>query len=611
MTLIFPLDHDHGRPAAELVDELGWLAADLNELTVRYGMPVPVGFTFTTAAGSRFGADGWTDELEAALHEGLGHIESATGRKLGASTEPLLVSVRPAATVDLPGLAPPVLDIGIDDAVIEGLTDWAGERFAHDTAVLFVERFATAVLGAPETPFEELRATARRFAAVDHDDELPELVMRLLVDRAREVASAFGDGVPEVPIDQVRKAVRSSMAAWSAPSAVAVRNRRGVAHEPGPAVTVQAMVYGNLGPRSGSGVVWSHDPATGEPGLSGTVQRRSQGSGELPGAHETLEVADVAEHLPELLSSVRAWSAAVHADDRDAVGLDLTVERGTPWVLRSRRGAPSGAAALRIAVDEVTAQRLGRDEALRRLSERHIEDVLHGSVDTGDATVLATGLGASPGAASGVLVLGADDAAARAAAGESVILVKQETSPEDVHGMSAAAGILTTRGGLASHAAVVARGWGTPAVCGADGIELLDGAIRVGGVTIAVGEPLSIDGTSGQVLQGEVSVSEGAGADDLDVVLGWADEVRAGHLAVRANADTGADAARARDFGAEGIGLCRTEHMFLADDRLPIMRDMILADSPAGEAKALRKLRRAQKADFIDLLEAMDGLPVT
>ncbi|MEO1065487.1 MAG: PEP/pyruvate-binding domain-containing protein, partial [Actinomycetota bacterium] len=274
MSLIFPLDHDHGRPADELNGLLGWLGADLNELAVRYAMPVPVGVTFTTAAGSLFTADGWTDELEAALIEGLGHLESVSGRKLGASTDPLLVSVRPGGLVPLPGLTPPVLDVGVDDAVIEGLTAWAGERFASDTAILFVERFATAVLGAPETPFEDLRATARSFAAVDHDDELPELVLRLLVDRAREVAAGFGAGVPVAPLDQVRDVVRSSMSAWSSPGAVALRNRQGIDHQPGVAVTVQAMVYGNLGPRSGSGVVWSHDPDTGAPGLAGTVRGR-------------------------------------------------------------------------------------------------------------------------------------------------------------------------------------------------------------------------------------------------------------------------------------------------------------------------------------------------
>ncbi|MEM9037621.1 MAG: putative PEP-binding protein [Actinomycetota bacterium] len=610
MSLSFPLDHRHDLGPDERAAVLGWLGADLNDLAVHAGLPVPAGFTLTTEAAAVVARDGWTDDVEKALLDGISAIEAATGRALGSPTAPLLVSVRPGGPVPLPGLAPPVLDLGIDAGARDGLIALGGERFAADTELLFVERYTTSVLDGRETPFEELRASARAFAGVEFDEALPDGLVRLAVDRARELAVASG-GIPEAPIDQLRAAVRHAIDAWQRPAAVALRNRRGIPHEPGHAVTVQAMVYGNIGPRSGSGLLWSHDPATGDPGLSGVMRRRSQGSGELPGAHEEIPLAEASVANPDGVETVAGWLDTLSGADRDVVGLDVTVERGEPWVLRSRRGAPTGAAALRSTVAAVEAGELDRRVALTRLRAEQLEDVLHGSIDTGDASVLTTGLGASPGAATGVIVLSADEAAVRAAEGESVILVKQETSPEDINGMSAAAGILTTRGGLASHAAVVARGWGTPAVCGAEDIELLDDGIRIGATTLAAGDQISIDGSSGAVLVGEVTVSESSGSDDLEIVLAWADEVRAGRLAVRANADTGPDAARARSFGAEGIGLCRTEHMFLGDDRLPIMREMILAADEAAEARALRKLRRAQKADFIDLLEAMDGLPVT
>ncbi len=608
MTFVVALDHDHGRSGAELAPTLGWLGADLHELCTRHGLPVPPGFTMTTELWRHVVANGWDDAAEVALAEGLERLQDETGRRLGATSSPLLVSVRPGGPTELPGIAPPVLDLGCGGDALVGLEAIAGRRFALDTRLALLQRYATVIHGRPAADFDDKWAEARRFADVSHDEDLPVEVLELLVGRFE----ALAPDVPADPLGQIRGAVRASLAAWDAPQAVALRNRRGVDHAGGMAITVEAMVYGNAGEGSGSGTVWSHDPGTGEPGMAGTVQVRAQGSGEMPGEHARLEVSAAAERLPEAHALVGSWLDRLAADEAGRIiGLDVTVERGVPWVLRSRRRGPSAAARLRVIVEAVGAGDLGRHDAVALVTAADVEELLHGSIDASGAAVLTTGLGASPGAAVGVVSFDADEAAELAASGTPVILVAAETSPEDVHGMAAAAGILTTGGGLASHAAVVARGWGTPAVCGAEEIELADDRLRVGASVVRAGERLAIDGTTGQVLLGDVEVAAADASDDLDTVLTWADEAAAGRWSVRANADTAADAARARAFGATGIGLCRTEHMFLGADRLPLIRQMILADAPEDEARALRKLRRAQKADFTELLEAMDGLPVT
>ncbi|HZA85581.1 MAG TPA: putative PEP-binding protein, partial [Acidimicrobiales bacterium] len=393
-------------------------------------------------------------------------------------------------------------------------------------------------------------------------------------------------------------------------------------HDLGTAVNVQTMVFGNRDDESGTGVGFTRNAATGEDRPYGDFLVNAQGEDVVAGIRNTLDLDDLGEHFPGIKDELLDIFARLEAHYRDMCDTEFTIERGKLWMLQTRVGKRTGRAALRMAVDMTKQGRkrgwsISHDEALLRINEDHVEQVLHPQFASSDVKVIASGLAASPGAAVGKAYFTADDAAKAAANGEKVILVRNETSPEDVHGMQASEGILTARGGLVSHAAVVARGWGIPAVVGADALRIRGTSFTAGDVTVEQGDLLSLDGTTGQVVLGAVELSASEAPAELDTVLGWADTIRRGRnpararLFVRANADTGADAANARARGAEGIGLCRTEHMFLGDDRLPIVREMILADTDDGEAAALEKLRAAQKADFVEILEAMDGLPVT
>jgi pyruvate, orthophosphate dikinase len=586
---------------------VGLRGADLGELAAR-GVPVPPAFTLTIAAGRRYLRSGWDADLAGALSDGLADLEKATGRRFGDLEAPLLVSLRPSAGSSLLNdLCMPVLNLGLNEEMVTSLAAQGGERVAVETWLLFIRHFATVVLGCEEGPFDAIVEAGVRFAG---GDALTDDLLRLAPTRfLAEVERGAGRSLPTDPIEQLHLAVRTAFERWTVPGADVLRNRAGMAHDGSLAVTVQAMVLGHVDDRSGSGTVWSRDDATGDPAPVAGERIRTQGG---DGYHGLVggSLVDLAGQEPEHHDRLTRLAADLEAERGTVVGVDYTVESGELWVLGTRSGR-GARAALRVLVDQVEAGVRTRAEALAALAPATVERALHAELAASGAPVLAVGLGASPGAASGTVVFSADAAAEKAGAGHPVILVKAETSPEDVHGMAAAAGILTTRGGLASHAAVVARGWGKPAVCGAEALVLAADHFRVGDVIVREGDAISIDGSSGQVILGSIAVAEANVPPELDVILGWADDVRAGRLGVRANADTGADAARARTFGAEGIGLCRTEHMFLGEDRLPIVREMILAGDEAGERRALRKLRRAQRSDFIDLLEAMDGLPVT
>ena len=594
---------DEGATDADLVGRRG---ADLARLAAR-GLPVPAAFTLTTAAGRRYLAEGWGAGLDGELSAGVAGLEAASGLRLGDAEAPLLVSIRPsAASALLNDLRMPVLNLGLNADVVAGLVARGGERFALETWLLFIQHFAGTVLGAPAEDFDDVLAAGRRFAG---DEALPEQMLRVASSRFLDLVDDHDGRLPVDPGEQLGMAVRTAFDAWRASGAAALRNRAGLDHDGSLAVTVQAMVFGHLDDRSGSGTVWSRHERSGDSGPVAAERARTQGGDNYPGlvAGPTVTLADA---FPAVAERLGAAAVDLERERAEVVGIDYTIEAGELWVLGTRPGQ-GARATLRVLVDAVADGRLTEREAVGRLSASVVERALHGEVDTSGGQLLTTGLGASPGVASGEVVFSADAAAQRSASGAPVILVRAETSPEDVHGMSAAAGILTTRGGLASHAAVVARGWGTPAVCGAEAVELAGDRFRVGDVVVAEGDVVSIDGSTGRVLLGALEVAERDVPPELETVLGWADEVRAGRLGVRANADTAADAARARGFGAEGIGLCRTEHMFLAEDRLPLVREMILADGGSGERRALRKLRRAQRDDFTTLLEAMDGLPVT
>ena len=505
--------------------------------------------------------------------------------------------------------------MGLNDESVEGLAKQTDdERFAFDSYRRFVAMYGRIVLGIDGTEFDALLEAAKELAGTTSDAGIPTELLRYLVDSYKTIVERqTGAPFPQDPDAQLRGAIEAVFASWNGPRAIAYRDHEGIAHDLGTAVNVQAMVFGNRDDRSGTGVGFTRDPATGTKGEYGDFLINAQGEDVVAGIRNTEPFAALKKTFPKIHSELLAIFARLEAHYRDMCDTEFTIEQDKLWMLQTRVGKRTGDAALKMAVDMTKdpAIKLTKAEAVQRVTAEHLEHVLHPRFSGSGHTVLTTGLGASPGAAVGRAYFTADDAAAAAEAGEKVILVRSETSPEDVHGMLASEGILTARGGLVSHAAVVARGWGKPAVVGAEKVRIDGTSFTVGGVTVGQGDWLSIDGTAGDVIVGQVPLSAPEPSKEFAVVLGWADEIRAGHLGVRANADTGPDAANARQLGAEGIGLCRTEHMFIAEDRLPIVRRMILASTPDEEEAALEELRIAQRADFVEILEAMDGLPVT
>ncbi|MCU1450956.1 MAG: ppdK, partial [Acidimicrobiales bacterium] len=455
---------------------------------------------------------------------------------------------------------------------------------------------------------------AKSAAKVKDDSAIPADRLRDLVEAYKKVVKKHTKkDFPQDPRDQLRGAIEAVFKSWNGARAKAYRVRERIPDDLGTAVNVQSMVFGNRDDNSGTGVGFTRDPSTGEQGAYGDFLVNAQGEDVVAGIRNTLPLSELERRFPKIYKELMGIFKRLEKHYKDMCDTEFTIEQGKLWMLQTRVGKRTGVAALRMAVDMTRKSDLGisKEEALQRITAEHLEQVLHPQFGESDYKVLATGLAASPGAAVGKAYFTADDAADAADRGEQVILVRTETSPEDVHGMAVAEGILTSRGGLVSHAAVVARGWGKPAVVGAEKIKIKGKAFSVSGTTVKEGDVLSINGTTGEVVVGELELKTGERPKEFDTVLSWADKVRKGELKVRANADTGADAKAARDFGAEGIGLCRTEHMFLGEDRLPVVRRMILADTPEEEEAALEELRKVQKADFEEILEAMDGLPVT
>ncbi len=615
MPFVFDFDHKHRRPPMEMKDLLGGKGANLAEMTSVLGLPVPHGFTISTDACRAHMEGGWPDSLTGEVRRARTRLEDKMGKRLGDATDPLLVSVRSGAKFSMPGMMDTVLNLGLNDDSVEGLaTQTSDPRFAFDSYRRFVAMFGRIVLDVPGDEFDTLLEAAREKSGAATDAGIP-------VDRLRDLVAAYkkiverhtGAPFPQDPADQLRGAVEAVFRSWNGPRAIAYRNHERIPHDLGTAVNVQAMVFGNRDDQSGTGVGFTRDPATGAQGEYGDFLVNAQGEDVVAGIRNTEPLSALKKKFPAIHAELLAIFVRLEKHYRDMCDTEFTIDQGKLWMLQTRVGKRTGTAALRMAV-EMTKDRaikLTREEAIGRVSGEQLEQMLHPQFAAGGHTVLTKGLGASPGAAVGRAYFTADDAAAAAAKGEPVILVRSETSPEDVHGMLASQGILTARGGLVSHAAVVARGWGKPAVVGAEKIRIDGKLFRVGGNTVSEGDWLSLDGSAGEVVVGQVALSEAEPPPEFDVILGWADQIRKGKLGVRANADNGPDSLNARRFGAEGIGLCRTEHMFLAEDRLPIVRRMILAATPADEEAALEELRVAQKADFLEILEAMDGLPVT
>jgi len=615
VTYVYAFDHPHAKPPMSLKDLLGGKGANLAEMTSVLQLPVPHGFTITTDACRDYMGGGWPEGLTEEVAAQLVELEASMGKRLGDANDPLLVSVRSGAKFSMPGMMDTVLNLGLNDASVQGLAEQTNdERFAYDSYRRFVSMYGRIVLGVPGEEFEQRFEEAKDASGSQSDAEIPATVLADLVEDYKAiVAKHTGEAFPQEPADQLRGAIEAVFRSWGGARAVAYRVKERISHDLGTAVNVQAMVFGNRDDNSGTGVGFTRDPATGAAGAYGDFLVNAQGEDVVAGIRNTLKLEEMQRLFPPIYDQLLGIFDRLERHYRDMCDTEFTIDGGKLWMLQTRVGKRGGVAALRMAVDMTTDDRtaLTHEEAVQRVTAEHLEQVLHPQVGGGDVQVIATGLAASPGAGVGKAYFTADGAAEAAERGEHVILVRTETSPEDVHGMIVAKGILTSRGGLVSHAAVVARGWGTPAVVGADAVHIRGTSFEAGGVTVHEGDFISVDGSTGRVMLGAVEVTVAEPPAEFETILGWADDVRRGRMAVRANADTGADAANARRFGAEGIGLCRTEHMFLAEDRLPIVRRMILAESEEEETAALEELRVAQKADFYEVLEAMDGLPVT
>ena len=606
---------------------LGGKGSNLAEMA-SIGLPVPPGFTISTPMCARYYDEGqrFPDDVKAEVAAGIAHIESVTGHRFGDPADPLLVSVRSGARVSMPGMMDTVLNLGLNDATVAGLAKAAGdERFAWDSYRRFIQMYADVVLELDHGAFEEALEVAKEDRGFALDTELSAADLKELVAEYKQlVEQEWGQPFPQDVHDQLWGAVGAVFGSWQSERAKVYRRLNDIPGDWGTAVNVQAMVFGNMGETSATGVAFTRDPSTGTNAYYGEFLINAQGEDVVAGirtpqyltraAREAAgaKPASMEEAMPTVYGELAGVFATLERHYRDMQDIEFTVERGHLWMLQTRAGKRTAKAALKIAVDMAEEGLIARDEAIARVDPQALDQLLHPTLDP-DATrdVIAKGLPASPGAASGAAVFDADTAEKWAADGKAVILVRTETSPEDIHGMHAARGILTARGGMTSHAAVVARGMGRPCVSGAGSLSISakDKVMRIAGREVREGDVLTIDGSTGEVMAGAVPTVQPELSGDFGVLMGWADATR--RMKVRTNADTPNDARVAREFGAEGIGLCRTEHMFFDADRITAVRQMILAEDLAGRQAALAKLLPEQRADFAGIFEEMAGLPVT
>jgi pyruvate,orthophosphate dikinase len=643
----------------DMKDLLGGKGANLAEMT-NLGLPVPPGFTISTRACIEYLKTGrWPDGLKEEVEEHLRKLEEEMGRRLGDESDPLLVSVRSGAKYSMPGMMDTVLNLGLNDRSVQGLARQSGNpRFAWDAYRRFIQMFGKIVMGIPGEVFEEALEKAKGKKGKDaKDTDLDEKDLRKLVDEFKKIVKEnTGELFPEDPRDQLSMAIEAVFRSWNNERAKTYRKQYKIPDDLGTAVNVVAMVFGNLGEDSGTGVAFTRNPASGEQGVYGDYLTNAQGEDVVAGIRNTLPIADLEGINPQAYRELLDIMEKLERHYRDMCDIEFTIERKKLWMLQTRVGKRTGGAAVRMAVDMANEGLITKEEAVTRVEPEQLDQLLHPQFDPeADVKVVAKGMNASPGAAVGKAVFDADTAAEMGEKGEAVILVRRETNPDDLHGMIASKGILTSHGGRTSHAAVVARGMGKPAVVGAEALKI-EGAkqqLTVDGTKVKQGDVISIDGTTGRIVVGEVPLVEPKLSGEFETLLGWADEIR--QLKVRTNADDGPSAAKAREFGAEGIGLCRTEHMFgtPGDPRLPTFRQVILA-APAARAvhlrldqarrelaeargrtkkeaeKRVKELERElgsteikpyfdgleelladQRKDFEEIFEAMDGLPVT
>ena len=613
----------------DMTNVLGGKGANLAEMT-NLGVPVPPGFTIACGECIEYLTSGkYSDKLRAEVEGNVARLEETSGKKLGDPRNPLLVSVRSGAPVSMPGMMETILNLGLNDRAVVALAEQSqNPRFAYDSFRRFIQMYSSVVLGVSTHDFEHLLKAKRMTAGVQTDAELGENDLRNLVEEYRAlVRNRTGSDFPRDPVVQLWGAIEAVWKSWTQKKAKDYRKVNGIPETLGTAVSVVAMVFGNLGDDSGTGVAFTRNPSTGEKRFYGEFLVNAQGEDVVAGLRTPLDIDEMAEQLPGAYKELMATQERLEQHYRDMQDVEFTVELGKLYLLQTRTGKRTAAAAVRIARDMVSEGLIDEVEAVRRVPAGQLDQLLHPIIDPSiRATPLCSGLPASPGAASGRAVFDPDTAEQRAQAGENVILVRDETTPEDFRGIVAARAVLTARGGMTSHAAVVARGMGKCAVVGCKDIEvdLEHRSFSVNGTRIAEGDWLTLDGATGRVFAGDLSTvpsevvrvtngtlspSQAPLYQSYAQLLGWADEVR--KLRVRANADTPRDARIARSFGAEGIGLCRTEHMFFEGDRITAMREMIVAREEGGRRRALNKLLPMQRADFEGIFEAMDGLPVT
>ncbi|WP_373253623.1 pyruvate, phosphate dikinase [Brevundimonas sp.] len=612
---------------ASMKNLLGGKGANLAEMS-SLGLPVPPGFTITTEACVHYysNAQTYPDALAAQVAAGLKKVEAVVGKTFGDAKNPLLVSVRSGARASMPGMMDTVLNLGLNDQTVEGLAALSGDRrFAFDSYRRFITMYSSVVLGLSHDDFEEVLDDHKDRLGVTIDTDLSAADWeKVVADYKAVVEDRLGQPFPQDPHDQLWGAVSAVFASWMNDRAKFYRRMHDIPESWGTAVNVQSMVFGNMGDTSATGVAFTRNPSTGEARLYGEFLINAQGEDVVAGIRTPQSLTRAGrEEMGETAPSMEEAMPVVFAEFVDVVGrleshyrdmqdIEFTVEQGRLWMLQTRNGKRTAKSALKIAVDLAAEGVISEEEAVSRVEPSALDQLLHPTLDpNATRTVVAAGLPASPGAATGKIVFDADEAERLNQLGDAVILVREETSPEDIHGMHAARGILTARGGMTSHAAVVARGMGRPCVCGINELSIDDkaGTFTARGRTFKAGEIITIDGSRGEVLDGAVAMIEPELTGDFQTLMAWADKVR--RLRVRANAETPLDAKTARGFGAEGIGLCRTEHMFFDDARIAAVREMILADDEAGRRLALAKIAPFQKADFVELFTIMAGLPVT
>ena len=594
---------------------LGGKGANLAEMT-RIGLPVPHGFTITTEACNTYLASGETlpDSVLKQTFESLAVLEKRTGKGFGSKNNPLLVSVRSGAAISMPGMMDTILNLGLNDESVQGLAELTGDqRFAYDGYRRFIQMFSNVVLDIEHSLFDDILERFKRKLSLIFDYEIPASELQNIISEYKNLVQREKNfQFPQDVKEQLTMAIKAVFSSWNNQRAIVYRRLNKIDDNLGTAVNVQCMAFGNMGQDCGTGVAFTRDPSTGEKILYGEFLVNAQGEDVVAGIRTPLPIAKLKEELPGVYQQFVDTCQKLENHYRDIQDIEFTVEKGTLYMLQTRNGKRTARASVKIAVDMVNEGLISKEEALLRVDAEQLNQLLHRQIDTSvQLEAIAKGLPASPGAASGQVVFDADLAEKMGEAGEKVVLVRNETTPDDIHGIIYAQGVLTSRGGMTSHAAVVARGMGKPCVCGCETIKIDPAGhqFTVNGLVVKKGDIITVDGATGKVMLGEVPMIEPTLSDEFETLLQWADQVKT--VAVRANADAPEDAARAREFGAQGIGLCRTEHMFMAQERLPHVQEMILAESLEERQKPLATLLEIQRQDFYGILKAMAPLPVT